>query len=359
MKSEYLDLLKSLIACRPITADIAAVNRASALLETFLLSHDVRVVREEINGRNTLYASCLPEGKESAVLFNAHLDVVPLSTPDQGIPLEKDGLLYGRGAGDCLNHVVCIAQILVENPGRSAAAIFTTDEEGGGRTTAEMLERGYKASKGAVILDTWSRNAIGTAEKGVLHIDLTAHGRSGHTAMPWLADNALDRLVKSYAKLLDAWQQPTGDDNWKDSLAATGVDTFPPASNVIPETATMHLNIRYVDPDSKEKIVRKIQEITGLEDVVIKSSCVPVFCDESSAFLQELKAIASRISGSEISFFRMDGATDARHIALKYPELPIIIDGMRHGNIHSAGEWLDLSDYDRALSIYSEFVKAL
>ena len=112
--SEYKELLYRLIECRPVTADVSAVNQAENVMRDFLESRGLYCTMEVIDGRQTLYASTRP-GKVQDVLLNAHLDVVPANDENQFTPCEKDGWLYARGAGDCLGNAVCIARFLCEN----------------------------------------------------------------------------------------------------------------------------------------------------------------------------------------------------------------------------------------------------
>lgn len=357
MKPEFVELLEKLIACAPVSADIPAVNRASAIMEEFLKSHGIRVVREVIDGRNALYASLLPEGKETEVIFNAHLDVVPLCTPEQSQPYVKDGKLYGRGAGDDLGDAVIIAQVLCDNPGKSAAAIFSMDEEIGGKTTEEMLARGYRCTRGAIVLDVYVKNKIACEEKGMMVVKLTAHGKGGHAAHPWLAVNAIDMLMEGYQKLRHAWPNPTSFDCWTDSLSATGISCSSEAHNVIPETASILCNIRHTRPGSEEEIIEKIKSTTGLVDVEILLNIPPLVCDENNEFMQNYLRIAKEVTGEEYTTMKMHGATDARYFAWRYPGLPVVMDSACYGNIHDAGEWLDLEGADKVIRICSEMIK--
>ena len=95
--SEYKELLYRLIECRPVTADVSAVNQAENVMRDFLESRGLYCTMEVIDGRQTLYASTRP-GKVQDVLLNAHLDVVPANDENQFTPCEKDGWLYARGA---------------------------------------------------------------------------------------------------------------------------------------------------------------------------------------------------------------------------------------------------------------------
>ncbi|PKP33356.1 MAG: hypothetical protein CVU00_10830 [Bacteroidetes bacterium HGW-Bacteroidetes-17] len=90
MEKEYIDLLKELIRLRPVTSDLPAINNIVDYVYSFLKSRGMICIKENIDGRNVLYASTLP-GKVQEVLFNAHLDVVPAMSENQFEPYEKDG----------------------------------------------------------------------------------------------------------------------------------------------------------------------------------------------------------------------------------------------------------------------------
>ena len=98
MRPEYLELLKTLISFAPVTSDIPAVNRTASYLADFIAKKGLRVhVVDTSSGRKGLYVSALPTGYVSDYLFVAHLDVVPLSTPLQSTPVEKDGMILVDG----------------------------------------------------------------------------------------------------------------------------------------------------------------------------------------------------------------------------------------------------------------------
>ena len=361
MRPEYLELLKTLISFAPVTSDIPAVNRTASYLADFIAKKGLRVhVVDTSSGRKGLYVSALPTGYVSDYLFVAHLDVVPLSTPSQSTPVEKDGILYGRGAADCLGRAVCIAQILCDNPGCPAAALFSTDEEEGGLTLLELLKdsMGVHATKGVAILDSWRDGGIATAEKGMMNVRMTAHGRAGRTAYPWIADNAVDTLVRGYARLLDAWKNPTQEDNWQDSISATALECPSKAHNIVPDTASMVCNVRFTTPRGEADVVDRIRRLTGIDEIEVMNTCVPVFSRPDDPFVNRVKNIAERVRGREITLYRMNGATDARHVAQIYPDIPIVIDGSKCGNFHGPEEWLDLEDTNTLIQIYEEVIRS-
>ena len=77
---EYIELMKELIRCRPVSADPAAVNRANGVLKSFLEARGIFCTLEQTGDRTCLYASTRP-GKVPVLLLNSHVDVVPAGKP--------------------------------------------------------------------------------------------------------------------------------------------------------------------------------------------------------------------------------------------------------------------------------------
>ena len=113
MKEEYLTLLKDLIQCRSVSADIPRVDQAEERMKAFLEGKGIYCNIELVYGRKVLYASTKP-GKVQDLLLNAHLDVVPPVCEEQFNPVVKGDRIYGRGADDCLGNAVTVAHVLVE-----------------------------------------------------------------------------------------------------------------------------------------------------------------------------------------------------------------------------------------------------
>ncbi len=81
---------------------------------------------------------------------------------------------------------------------------------------------------------------------GSMTARLTFHGVSGHSARPWLADNAIDRAVSGLAPIvaLERREAVVGGLSFWEVVTLTRL-TAGIADNVIPDTAVAHLNLRY------------------------------------------------------------------------------------------------------------------
>lgn len=143
------------------------------------------------------------------ILFAAHQDVVPATSPDKWAhpPFKAhfDGqYVWGRGASDCKNNLIgvlsVVESLLSQNwkPKRTILLAFGFDEEVGGEKGAKNiaieLEKRYGKHGVAMIVDEGGMgvNAVGdyvyalpaVAEKGFLDVHLTLEVNGGHSSRP-------------------------------------------------------------------------------------------------------------------------------------------------------------------------------
>ena len=349
---EYLNLLGELIRLRPTSENIPAVNRVAETIRKFLESRELHCAMEELDGRKILYASNVP-GKTPDLLLNAHIDVVPAAYESQYEPdCRDDGWLYARGASDCLGNAVCIIKSLCEaDPKVSIGAIFTSNEEIGGETTAHMVRLGYRAKRLIVVMDHWNNYNICCAQKGILVVKLTAHGKGGHSSAPWAFDNPIDKLMDGYLKFRQTWKNPAKEDSWHTSMAAT-IISGGLVGNQIPDTAEMLLNFRFLEPGENEEIMQRLREVTGLE-VTLVETCPPVTVSTDAPELKILADTVEEIAGVRPGFDRMNGATDARWFASL--NMPIAIMGIQGEGAHAKVERCKVDSID----LFSRIVLAV
>lgn len=370
MNQNSTELLAELVRMRPVTEDVASVNRVTGKVTELLKAEGLYCTVEDFDGRKCLYASTV-EGKVSDYLLNVHLDVVP-AEEYQFEPEIKDGLMFGRGPADCLGSAVSVIQALCRLKGNvSVAAIFSTDEETGGSTTAGMVERGYSATISACVIDSaWG--SITYAQKGILDILLRAVSPTGggHSSAPWNFTNPIDMLLDGYQKFRAVWQNPSVDDQWHNTMAAC-VIRGGSAHNQIPDEATLQLNFRLIDAADREKILALVRETTGLEATEL-TYCPPVTSDVNNAEITRLREIvrkhlilrnekADRYAKEpkkvpldhDVPLIQMNGATDAR--ALVDLNIPIVILGLDGAGVHTAHEYVVLDSIDIMSDILVEY----
>ncbi len=138
-------------------------------------------------GNNLWMESEAPSGKPM-VLLNAHIDTVKPSegyTRDPFSPIIEDGKLYGLGSNDDGGSLVALLEaysVLSSGPQPYRLVFSATAEEevcGKGGFDLLLTEVG-KIDFGVIGEPTGMNMAV--AEKGLMVLDCTARGRSGHAA---------------------------------------------------------------------------------------------------------------------------------------------------------------------------------
>jgi acetylornithine deacetylase/succinyl-diaminopimelate desuccinylase-like protein len=157
-----------------------------------------------------------------ALLVHAHLDVVPAVATDWKVPPfageVRDGYVWGRGAVDMKDMCAMVLSVLRSwssrglRPRRDIVVAFVADEEddswyGADWLVAEHAELfdGCAAAIGESGGYTFGVPGaplypIGTAERGTMHLRLTANGRAGHGSRP-NSENAVVALVETLARI--------------------------------------------------------------------------------------------------------------------------------------------------------------
>ena len=356
LEQKYYDLLLAMLGCRPQSGNRENLNKCHDVIKAFLEKEGLSCATEKIMDYKVLYSS-VDGGKTPDILLNAHIDVVPVSYPEQWEPQLEGDLLYGRGPGDDHGNAIASLITLLEakKRGLSVGVIFTADEEIGGLTTKGMIDLGYGAKKIAIVMDSWGGGKIVSAEKGLLSIKITAKGRGGHASAPWALENPIETLCLAFCRLRENWINPTAENSWGDSLAPTILGGGS-VHNQIPDSASMVLNIRYTGDTPKDALIDKVRTITGLE-VEEMESCRPVVTDTSDPALQLLNKSVMKYRATDGSFTFMHGATDARHLVEL--GIPIAIMGIEGGGAHSAREYANLASIAPTVELLLDFAENL
>jgi len=252
------------------------------------------------------------------IILNAHLDVVP-APPDQFRPRRAGTRLYARGAQDMKVSALVQAQVFRELAGAlpyPLALQLVTDEEIGGRDgTLHQVTRGVQGE--FVIIGEHSGLQIVTDSKGMITAILRAAGRGGHGAYPWLGDNALLKLHRTLARLLDAYPIPAAE-AWRTTINVAKIETPNQAHNQIPDQAEAWLDIRF-PPEDSDLNGKTAQEVTAYLTSFCEPGVIPVVGQvdpphHASRNRREIRGLQQAVAsqGYRADFLRKHGAADMR-----------------------------------------------
>jgi acetylornithine deacetylase len=196
LSANATSLLKKLIA----TPSFSKEEQLTAeIIENFLESKGVVTYSylNNIYAKNKYFDSSKP-----TILLNSHHDTVRPNkayTLDPFTPIEKDGKLYGLGSNDAGGCLVSLISTFIhyydkKNLKYNLIIAATAEEEISGHNGVEiLLPRLPKIDFGIVGEPTLLNMAI--AEKGLLVLDCTTHGRAGHAAREE-GENAIYKALK-------------------------------------------------------------------------------------------------------------------------------------------------------------------
>lgn len=361
-----VELASALIACPSVTP---ARGPVFDVLEKALRPIGFEVHRFVAGDVENLFAT---RGAGSPHLgFAGHLDVVPPGegwTGDPFAPEIRGGLLYGRGAVDMKGGIAAFVAAAADAAGHrgTLSLLITGDEEGpavhGTRAImAWMAERGIRPDM-ILIGEPTSEARLGDTVKigrrGSVNMWIDVPGVQGHVAYPHRADNPVPRMAK-LVQALEALRLDDGSEAFQPSnLEITAVETDTRATNLIPGSARIQLNIRFNDHHRGEDLVARVRRTAEAEapgatvEAIISGEAFltppgPLYALITQAIREE--------TGVEPVLSTSGGTSDGRFlIAL----CPVVDFGLPNASMHKLDEAAAVEDLRALRRIYARIVRA-
>lgn len=308
-----------------------------------------------------------------------HTDVVPSGPLEQWHsdpfqPVQRNGLLYGRGAADMkaslAAFVTAVEAFVAARPAHrgSLALLLTSDEEGdaidGTVAVTEALQRRGELIDYCIIGEPTALHRLGdmvkNGRRGSLSGKLTVKGVQGHIAYPHLAKNPIHLAAPAIAELANiTWDDgneffpPT---TWQVSNihAGTGV------SNVIPGRVEVDFNFRFGTASTPQQLQTRLcalLERHGLDhDIVWTLAARPFLTGRGALIDAALLAIRAE-TGHAAELSTSGGTSDGRFIAEICPQVLEI--GPVNATIHQVNECVEVAALPQLAAIYRRMIEAL
>lgn len=297
LTSDAVSLLMRLIAAPSVSRSETA---AADILESEIRSYGFSPRRE---GNNMWIMSEDWDDSRQTVLLNAHIDTVkPVASwqRDPFCPSLEDDKLYGLGSNDCGGGLVSLLQVfryLSESEKHEYNYVYlaSAEEEVSGingiRSVISLLPKIDVAIVGE---PTGMQPAV--AEKGLMVIDMVAHGKSGHAAR--------GEGVNAIYEALDdmCWIRSHRFDKVSDFLGPTVMNlTVVNAGtqhNVIPDECRMIVDVRTNEHYDNEEVFHIIDAHTKSECKARSYHLRSSHIDIAHPFIQRLIEMGKKPFGS-------------------------------------------------------------
>ena len=199
------------------------------------------------------------------VLLAGHYDTVPAQDNVPG--RIADGAVHGLGAADMKGGLAVLLEVArdLASPTLDVALLAFGKEElpASESPLPHLFETASLVHEAelAILLEPTS-NAIQAGCVGNLNARLHFHGISGHSARPWLADNAIERAIAGLGPIaaLERREAVVGGLPFYEVVTITRV-AGGIADNIVPDHVTAHLNYRYAPdrtPAEAERYLRTL-----------------------------------------------------------------------------------------------------
>lgn len=342
--NDAVDLLKRLIATPSVSRDEAA---AADVMEGYMQEKGLSPQR---SGNNLWCMSDGFDAENPTILLNAHIDTVkPVAgwQHDPFTPVVEDGKLYGLGSNDCGGGLMALLQAFMilraeKNPFNLVYLASCEEEVSGKNGIESVLSLLPKIDFAIVGEPTGMQPAI--AEKGLMVIDATAHGKAGHAARNE-GDNAIYHAIKDIQWLAE-WQFPKQTELLGPVKQTVTIINAGTQHNVIPDACTFTIDVRSNECYTNEEIFAFFQE----------------------HLTSELKARSFRLSSSSIPMEHLfvqacirEGLTPfgsptlSDQALMRFPSLKL--GPGESSRSHTADEYIKISEIDDAISLYVKLLR--
>ncbi|MCK9159940.1 MAG: M20 family metallo-hydrolase [Parabacteroides sp.] len=344
--TEAVSLLKSLIATPSVSENEQA---AANILQQFIELAGMETGRK---GNNVWCLSPAFDIKRPTILLNSHIDTVkPVNgwKRDPFNPTEENGKLYGLGSNDAGASLVCLLQAFLQlcKTAQDYNLIYlaSCEEEKSGKNGIECVLSELPPIAFAIIGEpTDMQPAI--AEKGLMVLDVTAYGKSGHAAR----NEGINAIYKSLDDI--KWFQDyhfgkvsplLGPVKMSVTMINAGTQ-----HNVIPDQCTFIVDVRSNELYSNEELFAEIKKHISCELHAHSFRLNSSHLDNSHPFIKRTIALGRTPFGSP---------TLSDQALLSFPSVKI---GPGHSSrSHTADEYVLLEEIKSAIPLYIELLDNL
>lgn len=331
------DLLKQLIATPSFSRE---EGPAADILEAWMRAQGLPVRRVG----NNLWCET-PGTTDKTLLLNAHIDTVkPVAgyTRDPFTPVLEGDTLYGLGANDDGGSLVALlaAYRLLSAKPQPYRLIFsaTAEEEVCGKEGIDLLlpELG-KVDLGIIGEPTKMQMAV--SETGLMVLDCTAHGVSGHAAR----EEGVNALYKAMDDI--AWLRSQPLDQVKLSVTMIQAGT---QHNVVPDTCSFVVDVRSKGKYSNVEVLEMVK--AGLQsDVKERSTRI------NASSIPESHPVVQR--GLSLGLTCFHSPTTSNQALCPFTTLKIGPGDSARS--HTANEYIRLSEIEAGIRTYVDLLDGL
>ena len=350
-----IDLLKKMIAIPSLSREEKEV---ADLIEQFLQENDIPTGRL-INNVYALNKYFDPSKK--SILLNSHHDTVKPAkgyTTDPFTPTEIEGRLIGLGSNDAGGPLVSLIATFIHFFDRNDLPFniilaATAEEEISGTNGVELLLKdetfleklhGSEIMGGLVGEPTKMEMAV--AERGLLVLDGTVHGKAGHAAREE-GVNAIYLAMKDIQAIAEMDFEKTSELLGKTTAKVTVIETDNKAHNVVPASCKFVVDVRVNEQYGFDEVLERLK-------ASVKAELVPRSFRLRSSMIPMDHPIVK--AGKQLGLSHYGSPTTSDKALMSFPALKIGPGDSARS--HTADEYIYITEIENGISGYIQLLEA-
>ena len=343
---DIIELLKGLIRIPSFSREETAV---ADYLESWLRENNLPVQRK---GNNLWLKQFSDDDTKPVILLNAHIDTVKPAggyTRNPFTPSEEGDCIYGLGSNDDGGSVVALLQTylnLISKP-QPYNLIWsaTSEEEVCGKTGIDIVfEEFGRIDLGIIGEPTGMQMAV--AEKGLMVLDCTAHGKSGHAARNE-GVNALYKAIESIEWFRTHQFERVSPYLGPVKMSVTMINAGS-QHNVVPDTCTFVVDVR---PNGMYSNVELLELIKNSVPCDVKERSTRI----NSSHIEMDHPVVRR--GLELGLEAFGSPTTSNQALCKFTTLKI--GPGQSSRSHTADEYILISEINNGIETYCRLLDGL
>lgn len=354
------DLLIELIKIPSTSKNQAQVLRALKFIESYIKENTTQNLTYSYYTKNDCHNLIIkPEeiNKPKLTLYS-HIDVVDPCSREQFSPIVTDEKIYGRGAGDMkcgtAIEIHAFLDTINKQPNASIALMIVGDEEIGGTNGTKFLLSEHQYKTDCVYMpDSGSGlDTIITDQKGILFLEITVLGLSGHGSRPHEGENAILKAMNLINEMYSYFEE-SDPKKYRSTINVSKIEGGK-ANNQVPDICQFTLDIRFTDLKLVNQILNTLEKKPGVEFQTILFD-KNFHIDKSEEVLKIYHKVSEEILESKVDFRFEHGGSDGRYF--QNYNIPCIMTGIKKAHSHGPNEWVDTKELQLAEIILKKFIE--
>lgn len=346
LQTEAIALLKQLIATPSFSKE---EDNTADILEQFLERKKVktRVHLNNIWATNKFYDESKP-----TVLLNSHHDTVKPNkgyTLDPFTPIENEGKLFGLGSNDAGGALVSLIATFLyyysqPNLKYNVAIAATAEEEISGSNGLEALLP-HLGDINCAIVGEPTEMQMAVAERGLMVLDCTAHGKAGHAARNE-GENAIYKAIKDIQWFQSCQFPKVSELLGPVKMSVTVIDTENKAHNVVPAECKFVVDVRVNELYTFEEVINAIRDHVQ-SDIRVRS-----FRLRSSSIALDHPLVKA---GIQLRRSYYGSPTTSDKALMPFPALKMGPGDSARS--HTANEYIYIDEINRGIELYIQLLE--